>query len=127
MTRQRKSSRSKPRVAGEDPRVLLELVRRFADSLVPSEDGTTFSGHARYGAEEAPPLIRALMRIEAELLLDDARRLRARDVGWRTPEQRGVDALVLLVLRSAAALGHPADATLLKRYRSGVQSNTPAP
>lgn len=122
MTRQRKSSRSKPRVAGEDPRVLLELVRRFADSLVLSEDGTTFSGHATYGAQEAPPLIRALMRIEAELLLDDARRLREPGVVWRTPQQRSVDALMLLVLRCTAALGHPVDPALLKQCRSGWQS-----
>lgn len=123
MTRQRKNNPSKQRVAGEDPRVLLELVRRFADSLVLNEDGTTFSGHATYGAEEAPPLIRALMRVEAELLLDEARRLRAPDLVCRTPRQRRADALGLLVLRSAAALGHPVDAALLTRYRSGRHSN----
>jgi hypothetical protein len=122
MTRRRKNNRSRQRVAGEDPRVLLELVRRFADSLVLNEDGTGFSGHATYDREEAPPLIRALMRIEAELLLDDARRLRGADVVWRTPEQRGADALMLLVLRSAVALGHPVDPAMLKQCRSGWQS-----
>lgn len=122
MTRQRKSHGSKRRVAGEDPHVLLALVRRFVDSLVLNEDGTMFSGHARYGKEEAPPLVRALMRIEAELLLDDARRL-GPETPWRTPEQRGADALALLVLRSAAALGQPVDAAMLRRYRTGRRSD----
>lgn len=123
MTTQRKSHDSRRRVAGEDPRVLLALVRRFADSLVLNADGTTFSGHARYDNDEVPPLIRALMRIEAELLLDDAGRLRAPDTAYRTPEQRRADALALLVLRSAVAVGHPVDAAVLKRYRTGQRAD----
>ena len=126
MTRQRKSTRdSKRRVAGEDPRVLLQLLARFGESLVQNTDGS-FSGDATYSKEEGPPLIRALMRVEAELLLSDAHRLRTQeDGGWRTPDQRSADALGLLVVRCAIALGQAANHDLMERYRTGRRPDTP--
>ena len=125
MTRQRKTRDRKHRVAGEDADVLLPLLARFAHNLVQNPDGT-FSGHATYGKEEAPALVRALMRVEAELLLDDARRLRTSGDAWRTPENRRADALVLLVLRTAAALGQQVDPAMLQRCRTGKRLDTPA-
>jgi hypothetical protein len=113
----------KHRVAGEDPRVLLPLLARLADSMVQNDDGT-FHVHVTYGKDEAPPLVRALMRIEAELLLEDARRLGSPEDSQREPGDRSVDALVLLVLRTTAALGQPVDAALLKRFRSGRRRHT---
>ena len=126
MTRQRrKTSDRKRRVAGEDVDVLLPLLTRFAHSLVQNVDGT-FSGHVTYGKEEAPPLVRALMRVEAELLLDDARHLAGPEDVCRTPENRRVDALVLLVLRTAVAAGSAVDPELLERYRSRKHLRTPS-
>jgi hypothetical protein len=126
MTRQRKNTQDrKRRVAGENVDVLLPLLVRFAHSLRPGADGA-FSGHATYGKEEGPPLVRALMRVEAELLLHDARHLRGPGDGWRTPEARRADALVLLVLRTASAVGQPTDPALLARYRSGKHLPTPS-
>jgi hypothetical protein len=54
--------------------------------------------------EQMAPLVRAIMRVEAELLLDDARRVGTDDEERRTPEQRRADALVALTLRVADAL-----------------------
>jgi hypothetical protein len=45
------------------------------------------------------PLLRALMRVEAELLAHDADRLEITGEACRSPEQRRADALVALVLR----------------------------
>lgn len=125
MTRQRKNNQTRRRrVAGEDVDVLLPLLTRFAHSLVQNVSGT-FSGHVTYGSEEAPPLVRALMRVEAELLLDDARQLAGPENVWRTPENRRADALVLLVLRTAVAAGSAVDPELLERYRSSRHAPTP--
>lgn len=123
MTRQRSTNREgKHRVAGEDPRVLLPLLTRLADNLVQNEDGT-FHVHVEYSKEEAPPLARALMRIEAELLLGDARR-HAPGAPWRSPAARSVDAVLVLVIRTRAALGQPVDADLLTRITAGRHLHT---
>lgn len=67
MTRQRSTKREgKRRVAGEDPRVLLPLLTRLTANSVQNEDRTVHV-HAEYSKDEAPPLARALMRIEADL------------------------------------------------------------
>jgi hypothetical protein len=113
----------KHRVAGEDPLVLFPLLQRLADSMVQNGNGT-FHVHVTYGKDEGPPLARALMRIEAELLLEDARRLGSPQDAQRSPGDRSVDALVLLVLRTTAALGQPVDTALLKRFRSGRSGHT---
>lgn len=124
MSRQRSTKRDgKHRVAGEDARDLLPLLTRFADNLVQNEDGT-FQVHVEYSKDEAPPLVRALMRIEAELLLDDARRLQGPDAPWRSPKARTVDAVLLLALRTRAALGQPVDAELLMRIKAGRHQDT---
>ena len=111
-------------MAGEDVDVLLPLLTRFGRSLEQNPDGT-FSGHVTYSKKERPPLERALMRVEAELLLHDARRLRTSDDVHRTPENRRADALVLLFLRTTSALGQPADPALLERCRTGRWLDTP--
>lgn len=49
--------------------------------------------------EVAPPFIRAVMRIEAELLLHDAELVTVDNEEPRTPEDRRTDALVALFLR----------------------------
>jgi hypothetical protein len=124
MTRQRAKTRDRQRrVAGEDPAVLLPLLARIRDNLVQNDDGT-FAVHVTYRNDEAPPLVRALMRVEAELLLEDARRLRGPGDPLRTPRARSTDALLLLALRTAAALGKQPDAALLRRIRLGRHLST---
>ncbi|HET6921436.1 MAG TPA: hypothetical protein VFI46_18530 [Jiangellaceae bacterium] len=50
-------------------------------------------------------LLRAIMRIEAELLLADANEVGSSAAEPRTPQQRRADAFVALALRVADALG----------------------
>jgi len=57
----------------------------------------------RMPPNEARPLVRALMRAEAELLLKDADAFDPTREG-RTPEQRRADALLEVVTAAAAAL-----------------------
>lgn len=49
--------------------------------------------------EVAPPFIRAIMRIEAELLLHDALQVTIDHGEPRTPEERRADAFLALALR----------------------------
>lgn len=49
--------------------------------------------------EVAPPFIRAIMRVEAELLLHDAELVTVDNEEPRTPDERRTDAFVALVLR----------------------------
>jgi hypothetical protein len=49
--------------------------------------------------EVAPPFIRAIMRIEAELLLHDALQVTVDRGEPRTPEERRADAFLALALR----------------------------
>lgn len=124
MTRQRSTKRTgQQRVAGEDPRILLPLLTRLTASSVQNEDGT-FHVHADYSKDEAPPLARALMRIEAELLLADARRLQAPGAPWRSPGARSFDAVLVLAIRTRAALGQPVDVDLLRRVIAGRHLRT---
>ncbi|WP_084524238.1 hypothetical protein [Nocardia inohanensis] len=59
--------------------------------------------------EVAPPFVRAIMRIEAELLLQDAELVTVEEGEPRTPEERRTDALIALLLRVDERSGfHPA-------------------
>lgn len=49
--------------------------------------------------EVAPPFIRAIMRVEAELLLHDAEFVTVEEGEPRTPEERRADAFLALALR----------------------------
>ncbi|WP_067704379.1 hypothetical protein [Nocardia jejuensis] len=82
-------------VAGE-PRA--DLVRAL--SYVSTED--TPDGYIVNGdlpPDIAPAFIRAIMRIEAELLLNDAELVTVEHGEPRTPEERRTDALIALLLR----------------------------
>jgi hypothetical protein len=83
MRRQPATTRDpKHRVAGEDPRVLLPLLQRLADSMVQNDDGTS-QVHVTYGKDEAPPLVRARMRwrqSSCSRTLGDSARLRTHSV-----------------------------------------------
>lgn len=85
------------RVAGER---VGDLVRMLTQILVdePDSDGC-YRVCFHFKNEEGAPFVRALMRIEAELLLHDANLVDANQIEPRTPEQRRADALVALALR----------------------------
>lgn len=57
----------------------------------------------RLTPEESGPVVRALLRAEADLLLDDAHTFDPAAT-FRTPEQRRADALVEIASAAAAAL-----------------------
>ena len=89
-------------VAGEPAVALARAFLKFKTVILPD-------GRVRFDAEldgkEGAPLARALMRVEAELLVKDAEKISAdRRVANRTPAQRRADALVAVVLRVQDAL-----------------------
>ena len=92
---------AEPTVEGESAVELMTIFRR--KHFREDRDGTVQTKLV-LSPEEATPFERALMRVEAELLLDDARRVGTPDEVYRTPPQRRADALIALVLRTAAAL-----------------------
>lgn len=85
-------------VAGEPVELLIRAFVRFKFTEGP--DGMTH-GQARLEPSLGIPLFRALMRVEAELLLRDADTLGDPQHEARTSEQRRADALVALALRIA--------------------------
>ncbi|MGH9252712.1 MAG: DUF222 domain-containing protein [Acidimicrobiales bacterium] len=91
-------------VAGEPADVILKVLIGMRDNLVPDADGMT-SIQATIPQDHAAVLLRATMRIEAELLLADAKEVGSSAAEPRTPQQRRADAFVALALRVADALG----------------------
>ena len=80
-------------VAGEPLDTLIEALQQV--DLKPARNGMT-SFSMRLEPRLATPFFRALMRVEAELLLVDADRLGQEDHEHRTYEQRAADAFVVL-------------------------------
>jgi hypothetical protein len=82
---------------GERVEDLIPALLKFRDNMTPTDDGW-WTSECDLSHEEAVPLCRALMRVEARLLREDANRLKVDDgQSWRTPEQRSADAFVALV------------------------------
>lgn len=90
-------------IAGEPVDVLIEALQQV--ELQPTRNGMS-SMSMRLAPRLAAPFLRALMRVEAELLLDDADRLATEDQEDRSHEQRAADAFVALALRVSGA-SHP--------------------
>ena len=101
--RKRHSPRPRiPRVAGESAREILNLAaERF--ELRAGDDGMT---HFEFDApvDEIAPLVRAIMRVEAELLVAEAAVVGTPAERWRTPDQRRCDAFMTLIVRASDAL-----------------------
>jgi hypothetical protein len=91
-------------VAGEPVETLLEAFRQIEWETQPN--GMT-SLKASLERRLGDPFVRALMRVEAELLLQDAAALDGPEAGWRTGEQLAADAFVALTLRLSDALKSP--------------------
>jgi len=88
-------------VAGESAALLVEAFSRI--EVGPLQQGA----HRVSGTFEprlALPFIRAHMRVEAELLLQDADRVNVLEWEVRTRPQRAADALIALVLQVQEAL-----------------------
>ncbi len=88
-------------VAGEPIQLLARALRRF--EVRRRRAGSAFLD-VKLPPDLSLPLLRALMRIEAELLTDEANRLSATYPDPRTDEQRRADALMALALRVEEAL-----------------------
>lgn len=89
-------------IEGEDPWAIF-------DALVQMRQGTGGDGLVTFDlelpSEEMAPVRRAHMRIQAELLLEDAASWSGPDIDARTDDQRSFDAFELLVHRTCAAIG----------------------
>ncbi|MBY8863693.1 hypothetical protein K7711_45015 [Nocardia sp. CA2R105] len=83
-------------IAGE---LRVDLLRAL--SYVETESGPdgSYIVNGDLPPDVAPPFIRAIMRIEAELLLHDARQVTVDRGEPRTPEERRADAFLALALR----------------------------
>jgi hypothetical protein len=79
------------------------LRRAFAAFTLKRQPDGRFKGSLQLDRELGDPLLRALIRVEAELLAEDADQIGRSDAAPRTAEQRRADALVALALRLADA------------------------
>jgi len=91
-------------VAGEHAETLLEALHEIRWSTLPNG---AMSGTVHLEPRLGDPFARALMRVQAELLLHDADTYPQEEADVRTHEQRAADALVALALRVSDALGRP--------------------
>jgi len=91
---------NKATVYGESAQAILDTMRKSDRSV---SDTGMYRFKLRMSADEASPIMRAVMRAEAELLLEDANAFDPR-VETRTAEQRGADAMVAVVTSAAKAL-----------------------
>lgn len=84
-------------IAGEPVEALVSALQQFTFKRKPNG---MVHFNVRLEPALARPFRRALMRIEAELLVDDADQLRGTTpMEERTPEQRSTDAIVALAQR----------------------------
>ncbi len=88
-------------VEGEPILDLFEVLRRF--ELDDVDDDGMIHLEAEYPSDVGQPFHRALMRVEAELLIADADSLGSDGYAERTDEQRRYDALMELVRRMGDA------------------------
>ncbi|MFR9750679.1 hypothetical protein ACL02S_06540 [Nocardia sp. 004] len=77
----------------------VDLLRALSYVSTESQPDGSYVVNGDLPPDVAPPFIRAIMRVEAELLLHDAELVTVEDGEPRTPEERRTDAFVALVLR----------------------------
>ena len=97
-------------VYGERIADLMPALIILKDSMTLEDDGM-YSSSIELAPAVARPLMRAVMRVEAELLCEDADQLDSPGYKPRNYEQRAADALVRLAVAAAAACGQPRGAT----------------
>ncbi len=76
-----------------------DLLRALSYVSTESQPDGSYVVNGDLPPDVAPPFIRAIMRVEAELLLHDAELVTVEEGEPRTPEERRTDAFVALVLR----------------------------
>lgn len=90
-------------VAGEDIREVMEVLSKL--KWTESDDGS-WTSHGTWGTE-GNAFARALMRIDAELMTDEADLIGSPGHRLRTDDQRRADAFYELVMRIGDSLGRP--------------------
>ncbi|HVE46750.1 MAG TPA: DUF222 domain-containing protein [Acidimicrobiales bacterium] len=93
-------------VYGERVSALMPGLTAFGDAASIDEDGM-FSSSVVLHPTVAHPLVRALMRAEAELLLEDAESIGSESPDERTSAQRRADAFMRLALKMNKASAPP--------------------
>jgi hypothetical protein len=83
-------------VYGESVEALTPGILTIGDNLKPAKDGSVHCS-VRLEPERGNPLRRALLRVEAELLREDADAVGTLHESQRTYEERAADAFVRLV------------------------------
>jgi hypothetical protein len=76
-----------------------DLLRALSYVSTESQPDGSYVLNGDLPPDVAPPFIRAIMRVEAELLLHDAELVTVEGGEPRTPEERRTDAFVALVFR----------------------------
>ncbi|MFE3446799.1 hypothetical protein ACFXNW_27530 [Nocardia sp. NPDC059180] len=76
-----------------------DLLRALSYVATESLDDGSYIVNGDLPPEVAPPFIRAIMRVEAELLINDAELVTVDDGEPRSPEERRADAFLALALR----------------------------
>lgn len=90
-----------PKVAGEP----VDLLRSALLAIhVAASSGDDAALDAELTPEAGCALVRAVLRVEAELLLDDARALGPDDHDLRDPEERRLEAFLSVLRRTCSAL-----------------------
>lgn len=88
-------------IAGE---LTTDLARAIAEFETSENSDGSIHLQADMDQEIGDPFARALMRVEADLILQDADKVGSDGYEERTPSQRRADALVELVTRCAEAM-----------------------
>ncbi|AVH21871.1 DUF222 domain-containing protein [Nocardia cyriacigeorgica] len=76
-----------------------DLLRALSYVSTESLDDGSYIVNGDLPPEVAPPFIRAIMRVEAELLINDAELVTVDEGEPRSPEERRADAFLALALR----------------------------
>jgi len=94
-----------PLVYGEAVDDLLPPLLRFVDASRVTSDGS-WESSVKMDLAEAAPLRRALLRAEAQLMMEDADAIGTAAEDDRTHDQRGADALMLIAAAMEASATH---------------------
>jgi Domain of unknown function (DUF222) len=96
-------------VYGERVKDLLPGLLKFRDAATFDDDGM-WTSSITLDPTEGAPVQRALMRVEAELLREDADAIGSGEEEHRTYEQRAADALLRLVQAIGGGVARPGEA-----------------
>jgi hypothetical protein len=111
---------STPRIVyGEQASALLPVLTDLFSTMEPIDDGMV-QVEWEGPSQELTPLLRALMRAEADLLLEDADLFGGPQERDRTRGERSMDALTVVTFTTLEALGGPPQPEVMRRARAGL-------